>query len=166
MVWQSPWYGLRQDRLRAESGLEFTYTVVEHPGSVVILPVTREGQVVLIRSYRYPVEEYCYELPAGGLGSDRSPEQAAVRELEEEVGGRADRLEYVGRFFPSNGISNEQAHIFLATGVVLGPTHRESTEVMEIRLVSPEEALRMVRAGEVSDGRAIVALLWCAPRLR
>jgi len=165
-LWQSPWYNLRQDVLRDGTGREFTYTVVEHRGSVAILPITRDGQVVLIHNYRYPVGSYCYEIPAGGLGSDSTPEAAAERELEEEVGGHAGQLRYIGWFYPSNGISSERAHIFLATDVELGETHREPTEQMEIRLVRPDEALRMVRAGEITDGRAAIALLWCEPLLR
>lgn len=165
-LWQSPWYNLRQDLLRDGEGREFTYTVVEHGGSVAILPVTREGQVVLIHNYRYPIGGYCYEIPAGGLGTDSTPEAAAVRELEEEVGGRAGRLRYIGWFYPSNGISSERSHIFLATDVELGKARREPTEQMEIRLVWPDEALRMVRAGEITDGRAAIALLWCEPLLR
>jgi len=165
-LWESPWYDLRQDLLRDGDGREFTYTVVEHLGSVAILPLTREGQVVLIHNYRYPVGGYCYEIPAGGLGSDSTPEAAAERELEEEVGGHAGQLRYIGWFYPSNGISSERAHIYLATDVELGETHREPTEQMEIRLVRPDEALRMVRAGEITDGRAAIALLWCEPLLR
>jgi ADP-ribose pyrophosphatase len=165
-LWHSQWYGLRQDTLRDGEGREFTYTVVEHPGSVVILPVTPEGEVVLIRQYRYPVDDFCYEIPAGGLGSDSTPEAAALRELQEEVGGQATHLRYVGWYYPSNGISSEKAHLFLATDVKLGETHREPTESMEIRLVSMAEALRMVRSGEISDGRCALALLWCEPLLR
>jgi ADP-ribose pyrophosphatase len=166
VLWQSPWYSLREDRLRDGGGRDFIYTVVVHPGSVVILPITCEGQVVLIRHYRHPVADHCYEIPSGGLGADETPEAAAVRELGEEVGGQAAELRYVGWFYPSNGISNEKAHIFLASGVELGEAHREPTESMEVRLVSPAEALRMVRAGEITDGRAALALLWCEPFLR
>ena len=85
----------------------------------------------------------------------------ARRELLEEVGGTATGLRYVGQFYTSNGISNEFAHVYLATGVELGETHREPTELMEIRLVLVEEALRMARAGEITDGPSALALLWC-----
>ena len=164
-VWQSRWYTLRQDLLRGPNGREFSYTVVEHPGSVVILPITPDGQVVLIRQYRYPVNDWCCELPAGGLGPDSTPEAAARRELAEEVGGQAAELCYRGWYYTSNGISDEKAHVFLATGVELGEAQREPTESMEMHLVPPAEALRMARAGEISDGRAILALLWCEPLL-
>ena len=85
----------------------------------------------------------------------------ARRELQEEVGGTAADLRYVGEFYTSNGISNEVAYVFLATGVELGETHREPTELMEIRLVPVEEALPMARAGEITDGPSALALLWC-----
>lgn len=176
-LWQSCWYNLRQDRLRTQDGHEFTYTLVDHPGAVWVVPVTTGGQVVLIRSYRYTVDDWCYEVPAGGLSSRLDPrldqsqrlvqsEEVARRELLEEVGGTAAELRYVGQFYTSNGISNEVAYVYLATGVELGETHREPTELMEIRLVPVEEALRMAREGDITDGPSALALLWCEPMLR
>ena len=70
-------------------------------------------------------------------------------------------MRYIGQFYTSNGISNEVAYVYLATGVELGETHREPTELMEIRLVPVEEALPMARAGEITDGPSALALLWC-----
>ena len=160
-LWQSKWYNLRQDRLRTQDGHEFTYTVVDHPGAVWVVPVTAEGQVVLIRNYRHTVDDWCYEVPAGGLGPDGKPEDIARQELLEEVGGTAASLRYVGRFYTSNGISNEVAYVYLATGVELGKAQPEPTELMEMRLVPLEEALRMAREGEITDGPSALALLWC-----
>jgi ADP-ribose pyrophosphatase len=165
-LWKSHWYNLRQDRLRAPEGREFTYTLVDHPGAVWVVPVTSGGRVVLIRQYRYTVDDWCYEVPAGGLSSDRSPAKAARRELLEEIGGTAHEMRRVGQFYTSNGISNEVAYVYIATNVELAETHREPTELMEIRLVSVEEALRMAREGEISDGPSALALLWCEPLLR
>ena len=164
-LWESQWYNLRQDRLRTPEGHEFTYTIIEHPGAVWVVPVTRDGQVVLIWSYRYAIDDWCYEIPAGGLGSAGDPEEVARRELLEEVGGTAADLSYVGQFYTSNGISNEVAYVYLATGVGLGETHREPTELMEMRLVPVEEALRMARVGEISDGPSALALFLCQPLL-
>jgi ADP-ribose pyrophosphatase len=92
-------------------------------------------------------------------------EEVARRELLEEVGGRSADLRYVGQFYTSNGISNEVAHVFLATGVELGEAHREPTELMEMRLVPHKEALRMAREGKVTDGPSALALLWSEPLL-
>jgi ADP-ribose pyrophosphatase len=94
-----------------------------------------------------------------------TPEEVAHRELLEEIGGEAAEMRFVGQFYTSNGISNEVAYVFLATGVELGDTHHEPTELMEIRLVPVEEALRMAREGEVADGPSALALLWCEPLL-
>jgi ADP-ribose pyrophosphatase len=161
-LWQSRWYNLRQDRLRAPDGHEFTYTLVDHPGAVWVVPVTSDGKLVLIWQYRYTVDDWCLEIPAGGLSPGLTPEEVARRELLEEVGGTAADLCYVGQFFTSNGISNEVAYVYLATGVELGEAQREPTELMEIRLVPVEEALRMACEGEISDGPSALALLWCA----
>jgi len=116
-LWQSKWYSLRQDHLRTQEGHEFTYTIVDHPGAVWVVPVTTDGEVVLIWNYRYTVDAFCMEVPAGGLSPGQTPEEVARRELLEEVGGTAAGFRYVGQFYTSNGISNEVAYVYLATGV-------------------------------------------------
>ena len=105
------------------------------------------------------------EVPAGGLSPGMSPKEVARRELQEEVGGTAAQLHYVGQFYTSNGISNEVAYVYLATGVELGEAHHEPTELIEIRPVPAAEAIRMAREGEISDGPSALALLWCEPLL-
>jgi 8-oxo-dGTP pyrophosphatase MutT (NUDIX family) len=160
-LWKSRWYSLRKDMLQSQSGASFTYTVVEHPGAVWVVPVTPGNQIVLIHHYRYPVDDWCYEVPAGGLSTGLAPHQVAQRELLEEVGGAASELRHVGQFYTSNGISSEIAYVYLANGVTLGEAHREPTELIRLRLVPVEEALRMARQGEISDGPSALALLWC-----
>jgi ADP-ribose pyrophosphatase len=130
------------------------------------VPVTAGGLVALIWQYRYPVDDWCFEVPAGGLGPGDNPEDVARQELLEEIGGTAADLSPVGRFYTTNGISNEVAYVYLATGVELGETQREATELMELRLVPAEEAVRMAREGEISDGPSALALMWCKPLLR
>ena len=107
------------------------------------------------------MDDWCYEVPAGGISPEGSPEETARRELLEEIGGTARDLRLVGQFYTSNGISNEVAYVYLATGVELGETHREPTELMEMRLVQIEEAIRMAREGEITDGPSALALLIC-----
>jgi ADP-ribose pyrophosphatase len=159
-------FNLREDRVRTAEGRELDYTLVDHAGAACIVPVTADGQVVLIWNYRYPVGDFCLECPAGGLKPGISAEETARQELKEEVGGKAADLQYVGRFFTSSGITNEVIHVYLATGVELGKPEREPSEEMEVRLIDVGEALRMARAGEIGDGPSTLALLWCEPLLR
>jgi ADP-ribose pyrophosphatase len=117
----------------------------------------------LVDCIQASVDDWCYEVPAGGLGPGGNPVKVARRELLEEIGGTAAELRPIGQFYTSNGISNEIAYVYLAMGVELGKTHREPTELMELRLVPIEEAVRMAREGEITDGPSALALLWCEP---
>ena len=112
------------------------------------------------------MDDWCYEVSAGGLSEGLCPLEVAQRELFEEVGGQAAGLRYVGQFYTSNGNSNEVAYVYLVTGVELGEAEREPTELMEIRLVPAEEALRMACEGEILHGPSALALLWCEPLLQ
>ena len=104
-------------------------------------------------------------MPAGGLKPGKSLEETAMEELREEVGGTAGELEYFGRFYTANGICNEVAHIFIASGVTLGQAAHEPAEVMEVAVKSIAEMLRMAQANEISDGPTALALLLCQERL-
>jgi len=165
-LWESRWYNLRQDRVRIHTGDEITYTFQEHPGAVFIVPVTVAGEVVLLRQYRYPVGEWLWEVPAGAVDGDEDLEAAARRELAEEIGGTAAEMHHVGHFFAASSISNLRDDVFLATGVRLGQSVREPTELIEIRTVPLAEALAMARRGEIKDGESALALILCEPLLR
>lgn len=166
VVWSCPWYSVRQDEIITPDGKPGVYNVVQHPGAVWIIPVTADGKVALIRSYRYTVNDWCFEIPAGGIKPGQSLEEAARAELAEEIGGKAATLDYFGRFYTMNGIGDEVAYIFLATGVVLGKPHHEATEVIEIHPMPIAEVLRMAQANEITDGPSALALLLCAEKLR
>jgi 8-oxo-dGTP pyrophosphatase MutT (NUDIX family) len=167
VVWSCPWYRVRQDEIVTPDGKPGVYNVVEHPGAVWIIPVTSAGEVVLIYTYRYAVDDWCYELPAGGIKQGQSLEDAAKTELLEEIGGTAATLKHVAQFYTMNGIGDEEAHIFLATGVELGsPPDHEPTEVMDVQPMPITEVLRMAQANEISDAPSALALLLCAQKLR
>jgi ADP-ribose pyrophosphatase len=111
------------------------------------------------------VGEWLWEVPAGAVDGDEDLEAAARRELAEEIGGTAAEMRHVGHFFAAGSISNLRDDVFLATGVRLGQSVREPTELIEIKTVPLADALAMARQGEIKDGESALALLWCEPLL-
>lgn len=160
---------LRADRIEVPGKGEFEYSYMERGESVIIVPVLADGRVVLIRQYRYPVDTRCIELPAG-CASDAggiSLEELCRKELHEEIGATAERVEPVGWFYSSSSLSDEVCHVFLATGCALaGPAETEPGENIERMVVSVAEALRLARSGEIRTGTCALALLLCEERLR
>jgi 8-oxo-dGTP pyrophosphatase MutT (NUDIX family) len=166
IVWSCPWYRVRQDEIVTPDGNPGVYHIVEHPGAAWIIPVTSTGEIIMIYTYRYTVDDWCYEIPAGGAKPGQTLEEAACAELLEEIGGTPESLDYVGCFYTMNGIGNEEAHIFLATGVTMKQPNHESAEVIEIHPKPIEEVLQMAQRKEISDGPSALALLLYADRLR
>lgn len=160
------WYSIRQDRVRTHTGDEISYTYIDHPGAVYVVPLTVDGYMLLIRQYRYPVREWCWEVPAGSIEVTENGAAAAARELAEELGGVSEHIRLVATFYVSNGISNQRSEIYLATEVELEQSKREPTELLRVVAVPQHEALRMARTGEITDGPSALALLLCEPYLR
>jgi ADP-ribose pyrophosphatase len=129
---------------------------------VAIVPLDGEGNVLLVRQYRLPAGEALLEVPAGGVDDGESVEEAAQRELREETGFRAGRLERLTGFFVSPGYCTEFIHMFIATDLVDDPTDGDEDEEISIERVSLREALRLVGSGEIKDGKSIVGLLFAS----
>lgn len=164
-LFRSQWFQLRQDEVLLPGGESITYTMVEHPGYAMVVPLRGDG-VVLESVYRYTVQETVLECPSGGLDGD-APEAAARRELEEETGLLADAMTPLGSYYGSNGISDERFHLFLATGLrAEGRMQREPTEQMELVDVPLERAVAMALSGEIADGPSALAILLAERRLR
>ena len=165
-VWSCPWYSVRQDGIITPDGQSGQYnTVIVNP-AVWVIPVTDAGEIVLIRTYRYPVDAWGWEIVAGGLQVGKSLLETAVSELQEEIGGIARDWYHLGRFYTANGYTNEEGHYYLATGVQLTqPTAHESTELIEVHTLPITEVLRMARAAEITDSPSVAALLLAEPRL-
>jgi 8-oxo-dGTP pyrophosphatase MutT (NUDIX family) len=165
IAWACPWYRVRQDEIITPDGQPGIYHVVEKADAVWIVPVTLDGRIAMVYQYRYTVDDWCWEIPAGSVKPGQTLEDTVHEELHEEVGGEADELAYVGRFYLANGICNEVGHNFLATGVILSEPHHEAAEVMHVHRLPLAEALQMARSGQISDGPTALALLLCADRL-
>lgn len=162
-------FRLRQDEVQLEGGKRIEYAYVERGDAVIVVPITREREMVMLTQYRYAVDEWCLEVPAGGMHDtgDAPPEEVARKELREEVGGTAEKLSYVGFFFSANAVTDEKCHVFLAEGVQLSKEPKtEASESIEMRLVPIAEALELARRGEMKTGPCALAVLMCEPLLR
>jgi ADP-ribose pyrophosphatase len=141
-------------------GKEHVRDIVRHPGAVVILPLTDEGRVVLIRNYRVAVGGTLIELPAGTLDHSQDPLITAKSELAEETGYRSENIEHLLTFCMSPGILDEKMHLFLARSLLPGKMNLEPGEDIQPFLCDWEKAIEMVRKGEIRDAKTIVALLY------
>lgn len=157
--------GLRVDTVEMAGGRRATREVVEHGDVVAIVPLLENGDVLLVRQYRLPAGEVMLEVPAGGVDEGETPEEAAQRELSEECGQRAARLERLGGFYASPGFCTEFIHVFLATGLESHPSEPDPDEVLEVDRVSLKEALRLIERGEIKDAKSIIGLLWAARKV-
>lgn len=151
---------LRRDRVLLSGGRESWREVVEHAGAVAVLPVTREGKIVLVRQYRYAVGRELLEIPAGLLEPGESPQAAARRELREETGYRKGDWRFLTRFYPAPGFTDEIIHMFLALGVEPGRPAPDADEAIATETLVVAEARNAVETGRVADGKTLVALLW------
>jgi ADP-ribose pyrophosphatase len=159
---------LREDQVEVEDGKKIDYAYLERDEAVIVVPVTTSGEIVLLKQYRYPVDEWCLEVPAGGTHDTGSAdlEEVARKELREEVGGTAKSLTYVTFFYSANAMTNEKCHVYLAQGVELSKKPKtESSESIETQLVPVEKAVELARSGAIKTAPCALALLLCEPLL-
>ncbi len=162
-LFESHWYSLRQDSVRRDGQPQGTYTYLEHPGSVYVVPVTKEGRFLLIRSYRFPIDAWCWEVPAGNMGDDPSKGamEIARRELLEEAGATCESLQNLGSFYLGTGFARHRACFFLASDVVQSqpPETEPYEQIGQIATFSRDEVKIMVSESAVADGDSAFALL-------
>ena len=146
---------------------ELTYQreVVHHNGSAVIVPVFDDGTVALVRQYRHPAVRYLLEVPAGTLAKGERPELGAARELKEELGLVAARLEKLSEFFVSPGFCEEKMWVYLATELSEGDQALEDDEITDVVRLPIADALEMITSGEIEDAKTIIGLMLAAPRV-
>lgn len=163
-VFEGRVFNVTVDTVR-EGELTYQREVVHHHGSAVILPVFDDGTVALVRQYRHPAVRYLLEAPAGTLDDGERPDDGAARELQEELGLVAARLEKLSEFFVSPGFCEEKMWVFLATELTQGPQRLEEDEVLEVVRLPINDALEMITSGEIQDAKTIIALILAAPRV-
>lgn len=153
------------ERGRLPNGVEAEFEVVRHRGAAAIVPVTAENEVVMVRQYRFAVGDWLLEVPAGTLATDEAPEACAHRELAEEAGVAAQRLEPLGSIWTTPGFTDERIWLFLATGLAAAEQRLEPDEVLSVVRVPLAQAVAMAAGGEIVDGKSVAALLRAAARL-
>lgn len=149
---------LNLERHRLPDGRQVEFEVVRHTGGAAVLPILADGRVLLIRQYRAPLGGMLWEIPAGRLDAGETPEACVRRELQEEAGYRAGRLERLGAMLTAPGFCDEMVHLYLATELETVPRAPEEDEYIEPVPLSLAEAMTMLRRGEIVDGKTQLAL--------
>ena len=145
--------------VKLSNGKQIQREVVLHPGAVIILPILADGRIVLIENVRHTVGESLLELPAGTLEKGEPPEVCAGRELEEETGYRAARIESLGWFYTSPGILTEKMYAFVAHELTPGPQMLEENETISVRPTPVREVVEFIERNSIVDGKTIAVIL-------
>lgn len=151
---------VKRDQVRLPSGHISQREYVTHPGAVVIVPVLPNGNIIFERQFRYPLHQVFIELPAGKIDTGEDVLVTGQRELWEETGYSASDWVRLGHQHPCIGYSNEVIHMYLARDLIAGKHQRDADESMEVFELSFADCMKMINAGEITDGKTIVALFF------
>ena len=162
-VYEGKIFTVQVETITLPKGGELKAEVVRHPGSVVIIPVTEQGEVVLVRQYRHAIGRSAWELPAGSLKPGEDAQQAAVRECHEEIARIPSRVTKLGAFFPTPGYCDEEMNFYLAAALREPSADDEDAqpdedEDIEVKAFTVDEIRRMVSAGEIIDLKTVAGL--------
>lgn len=153
------------ERIRLPNGSDVDLEIIRHPGGACALPLHNDGDISLIRQYRHPAGETIWEIPAGRIDDGEDPETCARRELEEEAGFTAGKMEKLSAFLTTPGFCSELLHIYLASKLTHCGQRLEHDEYLEVVKLPFKDALDMVYSGEINDGKTMIALLLARERL-
>ena len=158
-------FKIRRDTLKTPDGRETKFEIIEHGGSVILIPMDENGNVLFVRQYRHAAGKDLLELPAGTRDEDELYEECAAREIREETGMEAGKLQKVGEFFLAPGYSTEFMVVYLATGLKHSPLQADDDEFLLVEKIPLKKALDMAEHGEVPDAKSLAALLLARPYL-
>jgi ADP-ribose pyrophosphatase len=159
-------FKIRRDYLKTPNGGETRLEIIEHGGSVVLIPIDDDGNLLFVRQYRHAVGKDLLELPAGTRDGDEPFEECAAREIREETGMEAGILQKMGEFYLAPGYSSEFMVVYLATGLKGNPLDADDDEFLEVEKIPLERAIQMAESGDVPDAKSLAALLLAAPYLK
>jgi len=160
MIYEGPVFGLRRDSVLEPTGVNTTREVITHPGSVVVLPVLPNGDIVMIRQYRHATRQFLWELVAGRMEAGEDPKRAAARELIEETGYRAKKFHTFLDVFPTPGFLEERMFLLLAEGLTPGEAEPEEDEKIVSLAFKRKKLEQMIHSGKLRDAKSIAGLLY------
>jgi ADP-ribose pyrophosphatase len=158
-------FKIRRDWLKTPDGRETKFEIIEHGGSVIIIPIDAEGNLLFVRQYRHATGKDLLELPAGTRDGDEPFEECAAREIREETGMEAGKLQKVGEFYLAPGYSTEFMMVYLATELKHNPLEADDDEFLSVEKVPIAEAVRRAERGEIPDAKSLAALFLARPYL-
>ena len=158
IVYQGRVFDVRRDKVRLPDANMTQLDVVAHPSSVTLVPFDDEGFIWFVRQYRYPVQQYLLELPAGVLEAGEDPETCAHREIREEIGMAAKNLKNIGEFFLAPGYSTEFMYVYEATGLHPSPLTRDTDEFITVERYNSKQVMQLVADGKIHDCKSLAAL--------
>ena len=158
-------FRIRRDTLKTPDGRETKFEIIEHGGSVIVVPVDEHGDMYFVRQYRHAAGKYLLELPAGTRDGDEPYEACAAREIREETGMEAGKLQKVGEFFLAPGYSSEFMEVYLATDLKHNPLEADEDECLTVEKYPLRQAIEMAERGEMPDAKSLAALLMVKPYL-
>ena len=164
-ILQARAFKIRRDTLKTPDGRETKYDIVEHVGSVIIIPVDADGNLIFVRQYRHAAGLDMLELPAGTRDHDEPYEDSAGREIREEIGMAAGKMEKIGNFYLAPGYSTEFMAVFLATELREDPLEADEDEFLKVEKMTVKKAIEMAERGELPDAKSLAALFLARPYL-
>lgn len=159
-------FNIRRDTLKTPDGRETRLEIIEHGGSVVIVPVDEDGNLLFVRQYRHAAGLALLELPAGTRHDDEPFEKCAAREIREETGLQAGTLQKVGEFYLVPGYSSEFMAVFLATELTENPLDADEDEFLQLEKIPLSESAAMFERGDILDAKSLAAWLLAKPHLQ
>ena len=151
-------FAIRRDWMKTPDGRETKYDIIEHGGSVVLVPVDADGNLLFVRQYRHAAGTDLLELPAGTLDEGEEPAVCAAREIREETGFAAGTLEKIGEFYLAPGYSTEFMIVYLARDLTYDPLEADADEFLSVERIPLAEAIQMAERGEMPDAKSLAAL--------
>jgi len=165
-LFQGRAFKIRRDTLKTPDGNEMKFDIVEHGGSVIIIPIDADGNMLFVRQYRHAAGKDLLELPAGTRDGDEPYDICAAREIREETGMAAGKLERIGDFYLAPGYSTEFMAVFLATELSHDPLEADDDEFLQVEKISVKEAIQMAERGEMPDAKSLATLFLARPHLK